>query len=138
MQYRFRTQCSGKIRVLLADDHHVVRRGLTLLLQPEPDVEVVAEAPDGAVAVRLARQHKPDIVLMDISMPVMDGIQATRIIRSELPDVCVIGLSMFQAAEQAKAMIEAGARDYLVKTSPADDVLATIRDCARNRDSRNG
>ncbi len=119
----------NKIRLVLADDHIVVRRGLCSLLKPEPDIEVVGEASDGQSAVKLTREFRPDVVLMDYSMPVMDGLQATKIIHSEFPQICVIGLSMYQEAERAAAMRKAGASRYLTKASPPESLLSAIRDC---------
>ena len=118
-----------KIRVLLADDHPVMRQGLAGLLGLEKDIEVIAEAQDGETAIRLARELRPDVVLMDVSMPGMDGIQTTRIIHSELPDIHVIGLSMFHQGEQAAAMREAGAVNYLPKSGPPNAVADAIRAC---------
>ena len=119
------------IRVILVDDHMVMRQGLAGLLQAEPDIEIVGEASEGQSAIDLIRELRPDVVLMDISMPGMDGIHATRIIHKELPEVHVIGLSMFQEGEQESAMREAGAVDYLTKSGPADALIEAIRACIR-------
>ena len=116
-----------KIRVLLVDDHTIVRQGLAGLLRAEHDMEIVGEASEGESAVRLAREMRPDIVLMDINLPGMSGIDATRVIHQELPDVRVIGLSMFREGEQAAAMREAGAVDYIDKGGPADALTRAIR-----------
>jgi len=118
-----------KIRVLLADDHVVMRQGLSRLLRGEPDMEVVGEAADGETAVGLIRELLPDVVLMDINMPGMGGIEAVRVIHKELPGIHIIGLSMFQADERADAMRKAGAVDYIAKSGPSDAVIAAIRDC---------
>ena len=123
----------GKTRIVLADDHAVMRHGLAVMLQEDPNIDIIGEASDGETAVDLVRKLKPDVVLMDISMPGMNGIQATRIIHSEFPEISVIGLSMFQEGEQAAAMLDAGAVNYLAKTGPPDGVLAAIRDCAHAR-----
>jgi DNA-binding NarL/FixJ family response regulator len=120
-----------KIRVLLADDHMIVRQGLAQLLRAEADIEVVGEAADGRAAVTLAHQLLPDVVIMDVSMPVLGGVEATRLIHAELPQVRVIGLSMFQEAERASAILEAGAVQYLSKSGPSDLLIAAIRGCAR-------
>ncbi|HYL82057.1 MAG TPA: response regulator, partial [Candidatus Acidoferrum sp.] len=120
---------TGKIRVLVVDDHKVVRQGLSRLLAAEPDIEIVGEAADGKLAVELARQLSPDVVLMDISMPVMNGIEATRAILAECPAVRVIGLSMFEEVEQAQAMQDAGAVAYLSKSGAADALVAAVRAC---------
>jgi CheY-like chemotaxis protein len=118
-----------KIRVLLADDHTVVRQGLSSLLKLERDIDVVGEAPDGESAVEMVRKMRPDVVLMDINMPGMNGIEASRIIHRELPSVRVIGLSMFREGEQAAAMRDAGAVDYIDKSGPSDVLLRGIRAC---------
>jgi len=116
-----------KIRVLLADDHAVVRQGLTHLLRNEPDIEVVSEAADGEQAIDLARQFLPDVMLMDVNMPKMNGIEATKLIHSEFPSIRVIGLSMFEEAERASQMRDAGAVAYVSKSGQSGDVLAAIR-----------
>jgi PAS domain S-box-containing protein len=120
-----------KIRIALVDDHMVVRQGLAGLLRAEPDIEIIGEASDGQSAVSLARELRPNVMLMDISLPGMDGIQATQIIHKELPEVCVIGLSMFMEGEQQAAMREAGAVNYLTKTGPSEALIDAIRACAR-------
>jgi CheY-like chemotaxis protein len=120
-----------KLRLVLVDDHVVMRQGLAGLLQAEPDMEIVGQASDGASAVNLVHDIKPDVVIMDISMPGMNGIEATRIIHSEMPEVRIIGLSMFQEGEQARAMREAGAVTYLTKSGPSEAVIAAIRSCCR-------
>ncbi len=118
-----------KTRVLLVDDHAIMRDGLAKLLQALPDMQVVGQAADGRQAVDLALLLKPDVVLMDVSMPVMDGKEATRQILARLPRVGIIGLSMFSEPEVAEAMKAAGAVRYLAKTSPPADLVAAIRTC---------
>jgi PAS domain S-box-containing protein len=118
-----------RIRIMLVDDHLVMRQGLAGLLRGEPDFEIVGEASDGDSAVNLARDIRPDIILMDISMPGMDGVQATRIIHQELRQTCVIGLSMFQEPEREAAIREAGAVGYITKSGPAEAVIEAIRAC---------
>ncbi len=115
-----------RIRVLLADDHTVMRQGLSRLLAEEENIEVVGQASDGEEAVILVRQVQPDVVLMDVSMPRMNGVQATHIIHEEFPQVKVIGLSMFEEVERATAMREAGAVDYLTKSGPSDTMIKAI------------
>jgi len=117
-----------KIRVLLADDHPVMRQGLTRLLQEQPDIKVVGEAGDGQQAVDLARQLKPDVVLMDISLPCINGFDATRQIMTECPGIRVIGLSMHEETDMADAMREAGAVAYMTKGGPTERLIAAIRE----------
>ncbi|RPI23458.1 MAG: PAS domain S-box protein [Acidobacteria bacterium] len=119
-----------KIRILLADDHAVVRQGLARLLSAEPDIQIVGEAADGRLAVQLAGKLRPDIVLMDVSMPGLDGLEATRMIRQEWPEVKVLGLSMFDEKERAEAMRAVGASAYLTKSGPAEELVAAIRSCS--------
>jgi CheY-like chemotaxis protein/GNAT superfamily N-acetyltransferase len=114
------------VRVLLADDHSLVRKGMADLLREWLDVDVVGEACDGLEAVQMALQIKPDVVLMDVTMPGMDGIEATRRITSQLPQVRVIGLSMHEGQEMASAMRRAGAAGYLCKGDPAEEILAAV------------
>ena len=119
----------ASIRVLLVDDHAVLRQGISLLLREDPGFYVVGEAEDGASAIELVRQTRPDVVLMDISMPGMNGIEATRLICAEHPDIKVIGLSMYDEKERGKEIMAAGAAGYITKSDPVDSVTSTIRDC---------
>lgn len=114
-------------RILLTDDHDIVRRGLANLLAIEPDMELVAEAGSGEEAVELARHHRPDVVVMDISLPGINGIEATRRIVKELPHVTVIGLSMHEERDVAEAMRSAGARAYFSKGRAADHLVQAVR-----------
>jgi DNA-binding NarL/FixJ family response regulator len=116
-----------KIRVLLVDDHGIFRAGVRLLLQSQPDAEVVGEAGDGREAVRLARELQPDVVLMDISMPGMDGFEATREIRRLSDRTSVLALTMYESEEQLFRIIEAGANGYVPKKAVPTDLLAAIR-----------
>jgi PAS domain S-box-containing protein len=122
-----------KISVLLVDDHRIMRQGLSSLLQFEEDIEVVGEAEDGRQAVALARQHVPDVIIMDVNMPVMNGIEATRVLSKELPQVKVIALSMHAERDTAEAMRQAGAVAYLTKGGPSEDLIAAIRACSQSR-----
>jgi CheY-like chemotaxis protein len=115
------------LRVLLVDDHPVMRQGLALLLAEEPDLTVVGEADNGKDAIDLVGRLRPDVVVMDVSMPVMDGIEATQVIKREWPEVRVVGLSMFDEADLCRDMLEAGADAYLPKAGPSQDLLAAIR-----------
>lgn len=123
------------IRVLLADDHKMLRDGLAGLLRDQPDIDVVSEASNGEMAVDLARQTQPDVVIMDVSMPKMNGVEATRCIASELPHIKVIGLSMHEKEDMDKAMREAGAVNYVTKGAPSEILTAAIRNCMRTGNS---
>ena len=116
-----------KIRVLLADDHAVLRQGLAAILADQADIELVGQASDGVMAVDMARQLRPDVIIMDVTMPRLDGVEATRKIAGEMPEVRVIGLSLHEAADMAASMQEAGARAYLNKGGPAEELIAAIR-----------
>jgi PAS domain S-box-containing protein len=118
---------SGPIRVMLVDDHAVMRKGMSSLLSRKKDIAVVAEAGDGAQAVEAAQRINPDIILMDISMPVMDGIEATRRIMAQQPHIRIIALSMHGAEDQALKMQSAGAVGYLSKTGSPDEIVSAIR-----------
>ncbi|MGD1068749.1 MAG: response regulator transcription factor [Bryobacteraceae bacterium] len=121
------------IRILLADDHTIVRDGLRALLERQADMSVVAEAADGRECVRLAAQHAPDVVVMDVAMPEMNGIEATRRILSAHPKTSVLMLSMHRDESYVLRALKAGARGYLLKDSPRDDVLTAIRTVAAGR-----
>ncbi len=125
------------VRVLVVDDHSIVRQALAAMLAQEADIEIVGDAANGQEAVALTRQHSPDVVLMDINMPVLNGIEATRAIHAESPATCIIGLSMFERDELAEAMRDAGAMDYVTKSVPPDEMLVVMRGCyARLREDR--
>ena len=115
------------IRILIADDHRVVRRGLRTFLELDSEMAVVGEAADGAEAVRLAHQLKPDIVLMDLLMPVMDGIAATATIRRELPETEVLALTSVLEDASVVGAVRAGAIGYLLKDTEADALCKAIR-----------
>jgi len=110
------------------DDHAIVRQGLKGVLDAEPDLAVIAEAGDGQDTIEQARLHRPDVIVMDVSMPGMNGIDATKAIMAELPDTKVIGLSMHAEADQRETMQQAGAVTYLSKGGPSEDLVAAIRD----------
>jgi DNA-binding NarL/FixJ family response regulator len=120
-----------RIRVLVADDQEIVRRGLTTIISQQADMTVVAQAEDGEEAVRLAREHKPDVVLMDIKMPHMNGIQATRAITAELPATHVIILTTYDVDDWVFEGIRAGAHAYLLKETKADALAQVIRSVHR-------
>ena len=116
-----------RLRVLLADDHEIVRAGLMSLLSDVPDVEVVGEAANGREAINQAYRLHPDVVIMDVAMPLIDGDEATRQIKASLPGTRVVGLSMYREADMVARMYQAGAESYVLKTAPPEDLLAAIR-----------
>lgn len=118
------------IRILIADDHSVVRQGLRMFLSLDMELEVVGEAVDGAEALRMARDLRPDVVLMDILMPGMDGIEATTRIRSELPDTEVIALTSVLEDRLVVGAVKAGAIGYLLKDTQADELCRAIKAAA--------
>lgn len=117
----------GKIRILIADDHAVVREGTRRILEQEPDMEVVGEAGDGEEAVNLATSLKPDVAIMDISMPKMDGIEATRLIKAACPSISVLALSAYDDDQFVFSLLEAGAAGYLLKSVRGRELLDAIR-----------
>ena len=121
------------IKVLLVDDHQVVRQGLRMFLSLDPDIEIIGEAGDGREAVALTRDLKPDVVLMDLLMPVMDGITAIGQIRAVQPDVEVIALTSILEDEKVVGAIRAGAIGYLLKNTAADDLNEAIKAAARGQ-----
>ncbi|MFN8535674.1 MAG: response regulator transcription factor [Dehalococcoidia bacterium] len=116
-----------KIRVLLVDDHTLVRQGLRQLLEIEPDLEVIGEAADGAEVNDRVREFHPDVILMDINMPIVDGVAATRQVLKEFPDVGIIMLSMYRQDQYVFEAVRAGARGYLLKSARSTEVIAAIR-----------
>lgn len=122
---------SRKIKVVLADDHFVVRMGVAAALAAEPDLEVVGEAADGLEAIRLARELKPDVIVMDLMMPKKNGAEATQAILADSPARRILILTSFDAAPEVRAALEAGAAGALMKTSPPDEIVAAIRAVAR-------
>ena len=122
------------IRLLLADDHTMLREGLRRSMEGE-GFDVVGEACDGDEAVRLAEELKPDVVLMDVSMPVMDGIEATRLLRERLPDTQVVMLTMHADEDLIVKAVRAGASGYLVKDCTTEEVARTVRMAANGETS---
>ena len=118
------------IRVLIADDHNVVRQGLRMFLALDAELEVVGEASDGAEAVRLARELKPDVVLMDLLMPGIDGVAATNAIRCELPDIEVLALTSVLEDASVIGAVRAGAIGYILKDTSSDDLCRAIKAAA--------
>lgn len=120
-----------KIRVLLADDHAVVRQGFRLILSTQPDIEVIAEAGNGREAVEIAARLKPEVAVVDVSMPELNGIEATRRIVDQSPHTRVLALSMHKDAVYVREILRAGARGYLLKDAIDTEMLSAIRAVAR-------
>jgi DNA-binding NarL/FixJ family response regulator len=118
---------SGKTAVLLADDHPLLRQALKSLLEKEDDFEIVAEAGDGEEAVRLATELKPNVVIMDISMPSLDGLEATRQIKAACPEIAVLALTVHNDDESIIEILQAGAAGYVVKSVFGDELVQAIR-----------
>jgi DNA-binding NarL/FixJ family response regulator len=116
-----------KIRVMLVDDHPAFRKGLAALIESEPDLRVVAETGNGSEALGLYRRHKPDVVLMDLRLPGMGGVEATLAIREEFPAAKIIVLTTFETDEDIYRAIQSGAKSYLLKDTPEEELSATIR-----------
>ncbi|HEY4723318.1 MAG TPA: response regulator transcription factor [Anaerolineae bacterium] len=121
------------IRILIVDDHSVVRQGLRMFLSLDPELEVIGEAADGAEALKRAHALKPDVVLMDLLMPVMDGITAIGIIRRELPDTEVIALTSVLEDSSVIGAVRAGAIGYLLKDTQADELRRAIKAAANGQ-----
>lgn len=121
------------IRIVLADDHTMFLSGLRTLLEKEPDLEVVAKVKDGREAIRVVHEKRPDLVVMDVSMPGMNGIEATRQITAKLPRVKVLCLSMHSEEQFVTAVLEGGASGYLLKECAFDELLTAIRTVMANQ-----
>jgi DNA-binding NarL/FixJ family response regulator len=122
-----------KITVLLADDHTLVRQGLVALLEAESDLQVVAQAETGRQAVQLAKSHQPDVVVMDVAMPLLNGLEAARQILKALPATRVLVLSSYSDDEYARQVIEAGAAGYLLKQAAVTELVKAIREARMGR-----
>ena len=118
-----------KLRLLLVDDHKLFRDGLRSMIEPQRGMEIVGEARDGQSAVALAHELKPDVILMDVSMPELNGIEATRKIIADQPAAKIIMLSMHSDRRYVIEALRSGARGYLLKDSAFDEVVAAIREC---------
>lgn len=118
---------SKAISILLADDHQVLREGLRTLLETEPDLKVIAEARDGVEAIKMAKKHRPTVVIMDIQMPAMNGLQATSVILKENPSTKVIVLSMLKNEELVIQALQSGVKGYLLKENASSEIIVAIR-----------
>jgi two-component system, NarL family, response regulator LiaR len=118
---------SETIKVLLVDDHSVVRMGLKVFFDLQDDIEVVGEASDGSEAVAIARRLKPDVILMDLLMPNMDGLTAIGRIKGEMPETEIVAVTSFIEEDKVTAALEAGASGYLLKDAEAEEVAAAVR-----------
>jgi NarL family two-component system response regulator LiaR len=121
------------IRLILADDHALLRQGTAELLNHEPDLEIVGEAEDGQQAIELAQRLKPDIVVMDVRMPVLSGIEATRTIRETVPDCQIIVLTAHEDDQYVFSLLQAGASGYLLKSSQVSELINGIRQVHEGR-----
>jgi DNA-binding NarL/FixJ family response regulator len=117
-------------RILLADDHQMFRTGISNLLQKEEGLDVVGEAKDGDEVVRLACQIRPDVIVMDINIPVMDGIAATRQILAEFPEAKILALTSFESEDYVVNMLRAGAKGYVLKEAPIEELVLGIKTIA--------
>jgi DNA-binding NarL/FixJ family response regulator len=115
------------IKILIADDHHVVRRGLVFFLKTQKDIEVIGEAKNGQEAVEMTKRLNPDLVLMDLDMPIMDGIEATKQIKADLPNMKIMILTSFSDQDHVIPAIEAGASGYQLKDIEPDELVRTIK-----------
>ena len=122
---------TAKIRILLADDHTVLRQGMAQAISFQPDMEVVAQAANGREAIALAQSQQPDVILLDINMPELDGVAATRQITETLPKIGIIILTMYRRDDYIIEAIKAGASGYLLKEVELEELLAAIRAVAR-------
>jgi DNA-binding NarL/FixJ family response regulator len=122
---------SGRIRVCIAEDHETVRAGLRLLLEAQPDLEVVCDAADGTLAVQQTREHQPDVLLLDVSMPGLNGLEVTRAVRTAVPSVAVVILSRHSEEGYVQQLLAAGASGYVLKQSSTTELLHAIRAAAK-------
>ena len=120
-----------KIKVLIAEDHAIVRQGLKILIRADPEMEVSGEAADGRQAVRMARKTQPDVVVMDVAMPIINGLEATRDLIRHQPGSKVLVLSTYSDDESVQKLVQAGAAGYLTKHSASTDLLEAIRQVNR-------
>jgi len=115
------------IKLMLVDDHKIVRAGLHMLLQAQPDIEIVAEASSGAEALELVKAHQPDVILMDVTLPGMNGMEATRRLKACCPSIAVLALTIHEEEDYFFQMLDAGASGYIPKRAASDELLRAIR-----------
>lgn len=125
------TRQALRTRILIAEDHAIVREGIRMILDAEPDFEVVGETKDGEEAIQLARTLRPDVVVMDISMPRMTGVEATREIKRMLPDTDILILTMHEEESYVFQLLQLGASGYVLKRAAAADLVEAVRAAAR-------
>jgi DNA-binding NarL/FixJ family response regulator len=130
-EHQPRSNCSDSTRILIADDHPAVRAGLAAMILAEDDLLVAAQAENGEQAVTFYREHRPDLVLMDLRMPVLGGVEATARITTEFPDARVLALTTYQGDGDVRRALDAGARGYLLKHMLMTEVIAAIRAVCR-------
>jgi DNA-binding NarL/FixJ family response regulator len=121
------TQSTKTIRILIADDHPIVRQGLVAILNDQSDMSVVAEVDNGQQAIEQFRVHRPDVTILDLQMPEMSGVEAITTIRTEFPDACIIMFSIYETDEDIYQGLRAGAKAYLLKDTPCLEILEVIR-----------
>lgn len=122
-----------RLKIVVADDHEIVRRGTLALLSLEPEWEVCSEAADGRSAVELVRRHRPDIVILDVGMPLMNGLEAARQILKEYPQTKVLMLTVHESEQVVREVLDAGARGFVLKSDAARDLVAAVEALRRNK-----
>jgi CheY-like chemotaxis protein len=127
------TVASGLIRVIVADDHRMVREGLVMILESQPDISVVGQADDGRETIELARALRPDVIVMDVNMPKVSGIEATRTILGDLPETVIIGVSAYDDSGAAESIKKAGAVAFLEKGGEPDELVLAVRQYVAER-----
>src|SRR5215471_3030670 len=123
----------GTLRVLIVDDSAAVRRGLTRLLQSQADVEIIGESSDGQDAIRKALRDRPDVVLIDVSMPIMNGLDAARKIKHDLPSTVILMVTQFESASFAREAVSAGAATYILKSDTTKELIPALQKIQSSR-----